>query len=125
MTKISVSSRVCGIKHTVTGRIEGSRIIIEIDTPCEKFREFACLEIPVQDLSDMERNIERSLITEMERQIDCSLECTKECALDCTERCLIPSAVFDVFSIEKELVEARLVETAFLESTEYTASELE
>jgi len=121
MTEISVSSRICGTIHTVKGRAEGNKIIIEIDTPCEKFREFASLEIPVQDLSDIEKN----LITEMERQINCSLECTKECALDCTEQCLIPSAVLDVFSIEKGLAGKKIVETPFLEVAGFAASELE
>lgn len=119
MTKISVSSRICGIKHTVKGRVEGNKIIVEIDTPCEKFREFNSLEIPIQELSYIEKN----LITEMERQINCSFECTKECALDCTEQCLIPSAVFSVCAAEKKLVEARFVKTPILETTECTASE--
>lgn len=121
MTQISISSRVCGTDHTIKGRVEGGRIIIEIDTPCEKFREFACLEIPVQELSDIEKN----LISEMERQMNCSFECTKECALDCTMHCLIPSAVFDVFSIEKELAEVRLLKTPFLEVSKCTASDYE
>ncbi len=117
MTKISVSSRICGIEHTVKGRIEGSNIIIEIDTPCEKFREFTCLEIHVKELADIEKN----LIAEMERQINCSFECTKECALDCTGQCLIPSAVFDVCRIEKGLAETKLVKTPFIEITRFTA----
>lgn len=131
MTKISVSSRICGIKHTVKGRVEGSKVIIEIDTPCEKFRDFAYLEIPVQELSEKElsdkelSDKEVNLTIEMERQMNCSLECTKECALDCTGKCLIPSAVLDVCSIERELAEARFVKTPFLEVSEYTASELE
>jgi hypothetical protein len=121
MTKISVSSRICGTKHIIKGRVEGNRIIIEIDTPCEKFRDFACLEIPVQELSDSEIN----LTAEMEKQINCSLECTKECALDCTGQCLIPTAVLNVCCIEKELAEAKLIKTTFLEVAEFTASELE
>jgi hypothetical protein len=121
MTEIKVYSRICGINHKVKGRIEGDKIIIEVETPCEKFREFAYLEIPVQALPDKEMN----LITEMERQMNCSLECTRECALDCTGECLIPSAVFDICSIERELTESRLVKTPFLEVGECTVSDYE
>ncbi|AKB79860.1 hypothetical protein MSHOH_3377 [Methanosarcina horonobensis HB-1 = JCM 15518] len=119
MTKINLSSRICGISHTVKGRVEGDKIIIEIDTPCEKFRELSCLEIPVQRLPDNEIN----LVKEMEKQMNHSLECTRECAMDCTGQCLIPSAVFDVCLIEKELTEEELVKTSYMEVTEYTASE--
>ena len=121
MTKISVSSNFCGLIHTVMGRIEGDRIIIEIDTPCEKFREFTCLEFPIRELPDNQKNI----TLEMEKQINCSFECTRECALDCTRKCLIPPAVFNVCSTEKRLAEAKLVNTPVLEVTEYTVSEFQ
>lgn len=121
MTKIKVSSCICGFIHTIMGRGEGDKIIIKIETPCEKFRELSCLEFPLQGLPENQND----LTLELERQTDCSLECTRECALDCTGQCLIPSAVFDVCIIEKELAEARLVKTPFLEVTEYTASEFQ
>ena len=34
---------MCGFSHTIMGRVEGDRIIIRIETPCEKFRELTCL----------------------------------------------------------------------------------
>lgn len=110
MTKISVSSRTCGLRHTVAGKAEGDKIIIEIDSPCEKFREFTSLEFLLQKLPDNQDNI----ILEMERQINCSFECTKECALDCTRKCLIPSAVFKVCSIENELIKKEFAEPKLL-----------
>lgn len=121
MRKISVSSRICGLIHTVMGRIEGDRIIIKIDTPCEKFREFTCLEFSLQELPDNLENV----TLEMERQINCSFECTRECALDFTRKCLIPGAVLNVCSVEKELEEEKLVNTPFHEVTEYTVSEFQ
>lgn len=48
MTKISLYSRICGLSHTVTGRIDRDRIIVEIETPCEKFRDFTSLKFPLQ-----------------------------------------------------------------------------
>ncbi|KKG13671.1 hypothetical protein EO98_05555 [Methanosarcina sp. 2.H.T.1A.6] len=114
MIKINVSSCMCGFSHTIMGRVKGDRIIIKIDTPCEKFKELTYLEFPLQGLPDNQSN----LTMEMERQTDCSLECTKECALDCTRGCLIPHAVFNICRIER-----KLPETPILESTEYTVSE--
>ncbi|RXA16485.1 hypothetical protein EQO05_14015 [Methanosarcina sp. MSH10X1] len=124
MTKISVSSRICGLSHTVTGRTEGDRIFIEIDSPCEKFREFTFLEFPLQELPDNQNNI----TLEMERQINCSFECTKECALDCTRKCLIPDAVFNVCSIENELskkehAEPKLLKVSLLKNTRVLLNE--
>ncbi len=94
MTKIKVSSSICGINHTIMGRVEGDKIIVEIDTSCEKFREIPHLEFPLQELSDTQDK----LTMEMSRKTECCFEC----ALDCTRKCLIPSAVFNVCSIEKE-----------------------
>lgn len=126
MIKISVSSCICNSNHMITGRVEGDRIIIKIDTPCEKFRESGCLELPLYELPEDQNN----LILEMEGQIGWSLNCTKECALDCTRQCLIPPAVLSVCNIEselakKELAESALAETSLLENTEYTSSEIQ
>lgn len=121
MTKINVSSHICCSNHTVMGRIEGDRIIIQIETPCEKFRGLTCLEFPLRKLPDNQS----SLTLEMERQMDCSLECTRECALDCTRECLIPPAVLDVCSIEKELAETKLAKVLFPEFAESTTSEFQ
>ena len=43
---------MCGFSHTIMGRVEGDRIIIKIETPCEKFKELNCLEFPLQELPD-------------------------------------------------------------------------
>jgi len=126
MTRISVSSCICDSNHTITGRVEGHRIIVQIDTPCEKFRGFDCLEFPLYELPEDQIN----LVLEMEGQMGCSLNCTKECALDCTRQCLIPPAVLSVCNIEyelakKELAESALPESSFLEATECTGSEIQ
>ncbi|WP_440945688.1 DUF6951 family protein [Methanosarcina sp. T3] len=119
MIKISISSCMCGFSHKITGRVKGSRIIIKIDTPCEKFRELTYLDFPLQELPE-----NRSELTlELERQTDCSLECTRECALDCTRGCLIPNAVLNAVSIGKKLAKKKLVE-AEITGSEITGSEL-
>jgi len=94
MTKMKVSSYICGITHTITGKVEGEKIIIEIDTPCEKFKDLSRLEFPLQDTYDTQDK----LSLEMAKKTECNMEC----ALDCTQDCLIPPAVFNVWSIEKE-----------------------
>ncbi len=126
MTKISVSSRICGSRHKITGKIEGDKIVIKIDTCCEKFKEQDSLEFPLHKLPENQRNI----IQEMERQVKCSFECTRECALDCTRGCLIPPAVLNVCSIErrlvkKEIVKVELIKAPLLDIAECTASELQ
>ena len=126
MTKIRVSSCICNSNHTITGRVEGDRIIIKIDTPCKKFSELGCLEFPLYELPEDQNN----LILAMEGQIGWSLNCTKECALDFTRQCLIPPAVFSICNIEsglaeKELAESARSETSLLENTEYASSEIE
>lgn len=109
MTKINVSSCICDLNHTVMGRVEGNRIIIKIDTPCEKFRELNCLEFSLEELPDSQSD----LTLEMEKQINRSFECTRECALDCTRKCLIPPTVFNVCSIENELTKKELQNQSF------------
>ncbi|MCQ1536607.1 hypothetical protein FTO70_13190 [Methanosarcina sp. KYL-1] len=116
MTKIRISSHKCGLTHTIFGRVEQNRIIIEIDTPCEKFSKLNPIEFHLHELPDNQD----MLTLEMAGQTECSLECTRECALDCTRSCLIPSAVFNVCCMERELAE-----TPVLESMECTVSELE
>lgn len=119
MIKIRVSSCMCGFCHTVTGRVKGGRIIVKIDTPCEKFRELTCLEFPLRELPENQSE----LTLELERQTDCSFECTRECALDCTRGCLIPNAVLNALSIGKNLAKKKLAETEIVE-VEIAGSEL-
>lgn len=38
MTEVTVHSKVCGFTHKVCGKMEGDKIIIDIDTPCEKIK---------------------------------------------------------------------------------------
>lgn len=125
MVKVCVFSRICSVSHDVIGKIEGSRIVIKIDTPCEKFRKHFHLEFPLHKLPQSKCDI----IQEMERQIKCSFECSKECALDCTEQCLIPPAVLEVCNMEKGLVKINYTKTSFLKSsesiTEYRIPEFE
>ncbi|AKB35370.1 hypothetical protein MSSAC_0780 [Methanosarcina siciliae C2J] len=118
MIKMRVSSCMCSFCHTVTGKVKGDRIIIKIDTPCEKFRNLTCLEFPLQELPENQSE----LILELERQTDCSFGCTRECALDCTRRCLIPDAVLNAVSIGKRLAKKKLAETEIMK-VEITSSE--
>jgi hypothetical protein len=117
MTKIKVLSSVCGINHTIMGKVEGDRIIVEIDTPCEKFRDLSPLEFPLQELSD----IQGKLTMKMSRKTECCFEC----ALDFTRSCLIPSAVFNVCSIEKGNVTATPFDSSGIIIPEFESPEFE
>ncbi len=117
MTEMKVSSYICGITHTIMGRVEGDRIIIEIDTPCERFRDLSHLEFPLQEMYDTQEK----LSLEMARKTECNMEC----ALDCTQDCLIPPAVFNVCSIEKEHATATPFDNIRVISPEFEGSEFE
>lgn len=117
MTKMKVSSYICGITHTITGKVEGDRIIIEIDTPCEKFRDLSRLEFPLEEMCDTQDK----LYLEMAKKTECNMEC----ALDCTQDCLIPPAVFNVCSIEKENATATPFDSLRVISPEFEIPEFE
>ncbi len=117
MTKMKVSSYICGITHTIMGRVEGDKIIIEIDTPCEKFRDLSHLEFPLQEMYETQDK----LALEMARKTECNMEC----ALDCTQDCLIPPAVFNICSIEKEHATATPFDSIRVIGSEFEIPEFE
>ena len=78
MTEMKVSSYICGITHKIMGRVEGDRIIIEIDTPCEKFRDLSHLEFPLQEMYDTQEKLSlemaRKAVTDIIEQYDYKIQ---------------------------------------------------
>lgn len=89
MAKMSISSHMCGYTHTIREKIERDKIIVEIESPCEKFSGVSHLELPFMEISDTQ-----------DRRI---LETTGNRELDCAQVCPIPHAVPDIYRIENEL----------------------
>ncbi|NYT19294.1 MAG: hypothetical protein GKC08_03260 [Methanosarcinales archaeon] len=96
MTEVTVKSNVCGFTHKVCGKMDGDRIVIDIDTPCEKVRKMSHLEVPMMDLFDIKDN--------------CVMQKAQEAK--CSVTCLIPSAVLHVCCLEAGLMSKSLVGNA-------------
>lgn len=94
MTEVTVNSRICGFTHKIKGKMEGDKVIVDIDTPCEKVKEFSHLEVPMMDLFDIKDN--------------CVMQNAKEA--DCTSICLVPCGVMHVCRIEAGLLSKTLVQ---------------
>ncbi|MDD3042255.1 MAG: hypothetical protein PHV51_04480 [Methanosarcinaceae archaeon] len=87
MTKISISSKFCAHTHTVSGKVEWNKIIVKIDTSCEKFKGIPNLEFPIMEFS---KTREKKII-----------ELAKYRKTDCSRKCPIPYAILNVCNIEK------------------------
>ncbi|QLC50165.1 hypothetical protein HWN40_07875 [Methanolobus zinderi] len=88
MTEVRVNSRICGFTHIVRGKRDGKKIIVDIDTPCEKIKKMSHLEVDMMDLFDIKDNL--------------VMEKAKEAR--CTPTCLVPCAVMHVCCIEADFM---------------------
>ncbi|WP_319507924.1 DUF6951 family protein [uncultured Methanolobus sp.] len=92
MTEVKVNSGICGFTHIVRGRKDGQKIIVDIDTPCEKIKKMSHLEVGMMDLFDIKDNLV------MEKAKD----------VRCTATCLVPCAVMHVCCIEVDFMSSTL-----------------
>ncbi len=92
MTEVRVNSGICGFTHIVKGRKDGEKIIVDIDTPCEKIKKMSHMEVDMMDLFDIKDNL--------------VMEKAKEAR--CTSTCLVPCAVMHVCCIEAEFMSSTL-----------------
>lgn len=96
MTEVTVRSNVCDFTHKVCGKIDGDKIIIDIDTPCEKVRKMSHLEVPMMDLFDIKDNY----VMQKAQEAECSVTC------------LLPCAVLHVCCLEAGMMSKSLVKNA-------------
>ncbi|KGK97724.1 hypothetical protein LI82_08055 [Methanococcoides methylutens] len=94
MTKITVDSTICGFTHTITGQLEGDKVIIDIDTPCEKIKEFSHMEVPTMEIFG----------------IDDNYVIRKAKDAKCSSTCLIPCAVLHMCNLEAGFLSKNLAE---------------
>lgn len=92
MTEVKVNSNICGFTHVVRGKKDGQKIIVDIDTPCEKIKKMSHLEVDIMDLFDIKDNIV------MEKAKDAR----------CTATCLVPCAVMHICCIEADFMSSTL-----------------
>ena len=93
MTEVTVKSNVCGFTHKVCGKMEGDKIVVDIDTPCEKVKNMSHLEVPLMDLFDIKDNY----VMQKAQEAKCSVTC------------IVPSAVLHVCCLEAGMMSKSLV----------------
>ncbi len=77
LAEFTVNSNVCGFVHKIRGNKEGKKIIIDIDTPCEKIKRISHMEVPMMDILDIKNNY----VIDRAHEADCSANCLVPCAV--------------------------------------------
>ncbi|RNI14605.1 hypothetical protein EFE42_04315 [Methanohalophilus sp. RSK] len=77
MTEVTVKSNVCGFTHKVCGKMDGDKIIIDIDTPCKTIKGMSHMEVPMMDVSDIKDNY----VMQKAQEAQCSVTCLVPCAV--------------------------------------------
>jgi len=77
LTEITVNSTICGFTHKIKGSMKGDKIIVDIETPCEKIKKFSHMEIPMMETLDIKDNY----VIDKAQEAQCSSNCLVPCAL--------------------------------------------
>ena len=94
MSEATVNSTICGFVHKINGRMGGNKIIIDIETSCEKIKQMSHMEVPMMEIFDIKDNYV------MERAQEAK----------CSSNCLVPCGVLNVCRIEAGFLAKSLVE---------------
>lgn len=92
---VIVNSTICNYIHKINGKVEGKKMIIDINTPCKKVSELSHIEVPVEELYDT---------TYTDNQI---FQKAKEVKLCST--CLIPCGIMHICRLELGTMSKNLV----------------
>ena len=96
LTEITVNSTLCGFVHKIRGNKKGSKIIVDIETPCEKIQKLTHMEIPMMETMDIKDNY----VTDRAKEAKCSANC------------LVPCAVLNLCKLESGFVAKSLAKKA-------------
>ncbi|MHC1755189.1 MAG: hypothetical protein AB9861_07110 [Methanosarcina sp.] len=77
MTEITVNSTICGFVHKIHGNKQGNKIIVDIETPCEKIKKISHMEIPMMETLDIKNNY----VIDKAQEAQCSSNCLVPCAV--------------------------------------------
>lgn len=77
MTEVTVNSTLCGFVHTIHGSKKGNKIIVDIETPCEKIKKFSHMKIPMMEILDIKDNY----VIDRAQEAGCSSNCLVPCAV--------------------------------------------
>lgn len=103
MSSFTVKSTICSFTHKISGKKEGKKIVVDIDSPCEKINKFSHFEVSMRDILSIKDNF----------VIDRALEA------DCSSNCLVPCAVLTLCRMEFGLIAKSLVKQSGSISIEF------
>lgn len=72
-----MNSTICGFVHKIHGNKKGNKIIVDIDTPCEKIKKLSHTEIPIMETLDIKNNY----VIDKAQEANCSSNCLVPCAI--------------------------------------------
>ncbi|WP_440952235.1 DUF6951 family protein [Methanococcoides sp. FTZ1] len=96
MTDVIVNSTICDFVHKIHGELKGDKIIIDIESPCEKIQQMSHLEVPMMEILDIKDNY--------------VMEKAKEAK--CSSNCLVPCGILNVCRIESGFLAKSLAQKA-------------
>jgi hypothetical protein len=103
LSEFTVNSTICGFVHKIHGSKKGNKIIVDIETPCEKIKKFSHMEVPMMEILDIKNNY----------VIDRAQEA------QCSSNCLVPCAVLNLCRMESGFLAKSLVKKAGSISIEF------
>jgi hypothetical protein len=103
LTEFAVNSTLCDFVHKIHGNRKGNKIIVDIETPCEKINKISHMEIPMTEILDIKNNY----------VIDRAQEAK------CCSNCLVPCAVLNLCRMECGFLAKSLVKKAGSISIEF------
>lgn len=96
LTEITVNSTICGFTHHIRGSLKGNKILVDIETPCEKIKQISHMEVPMMETMDIKDNY--------------VMERAKEAK--CCSNCLVPCGVLNVCKLESGFLAKSLAKKA-------------
>jgi hypothetical protein len=96
MSEIVINSTICGFVHKVHGKLDGENIVVNIESDCQKIKNMAHMEIPMDQTLDIKDNYVMSKAQEMK----------------CSSNCLVPCGILNVCRIEMGLLSESLARKA-------------
>jgi hypothetical protein len=104
LAEFTVNSTICGFVHKIYGSKKGNKIIVDIETPCEKIKKFSHMEVPMMEILDIKNNY----------VIDRAQEA------QCSSNCLVPCAILNLCRMESGFLAKSLVKKAGSISIEFS-----
>ncbi len=96
MAEITVNSTICDFTHKICGSMKGGKIIVDIETPCEKIKQISHMEVPMMETMDIKDNY--------------VIDRAKEAK--CCSNCLVPCGVLNLCKLESGFIAKSLAKKA-------------